>query len=171
VAGQGDQHLHDPGLEELRSSPDDQLPRRWTHVMSGERERRLAGQVYDPRNFIGSHRAFIGESSGRGPVGSGRLSAFLASRSRPVAKPGNQPMTIFKPAMALPLRSRSDVQGPNYSPTPRPAQPSGQSKPERKQPMSRYNRQRLYGVFTAVAFFSLLSPLVVASVTFATVPH
>jgi len=80
-------------------------------------------------------------------------------------------MPICKPTLALPLRSQFEVPGSNHIRIPRPAQPAGQPDPKGRQPMSRYRLQRLYGVFTAVAIVSLLSPLVMASATFMTIPH
>ena len=80
-------------------------------------------------------------------------------------------MPIRKPTLAVPLRSQFEAPGPNYTRIPPPAQPGGQTEPKGRQPMSRYHLQRLYGVFTAVAIVSLLSPLVMASATFMTVPR
>ena len=79
-------------------------------------------------------------------------------------------MSTCKPTLALPLRTRSEAPGSIYIPNPRPAQPSGQPKSQRKPSMSRNLIQRLYGAFTVIAVCGLLSPLLVASLTFTGAP-
>src|SRR5262249_568121 len=120
-----------------------------------------------PRRVIGLHRGFIGEPSGRGPVGRSRLSAFLVLRPTRIASSGDQPMSTQTSTLAQPLRSRSEAPGSIYIPTARPAQPRRQSQPKGRQRMSGFVRERIYGLFTAIAICGLLSPLAVASLTFA----
>ena len=79
-------------------------------------------------------------------------------------------MTALQSTLALPLRNRPEAPGSIYIPMPRLAQPGAQSQQSRTRTMSR-NIQRLYGVFTMIAVAGLLSPLVMASATFATVPR
>ena len=74
-------------------------------------------------------------------------------------------------AFVLPFRIRSDAAGSIYVPAAAPEQPTHQPKSQRRSSMSRSLSQRLYGFFTVVAVFGLLSPFVMASVTFSGVPH
>ena len=76
-------------------------------------------------------------------------------------------MATLNPTLAQPPRIRSGAPGSIYIAIPRPAQPSGQPRPERNQPVTHYLRQRLYGVLTALAVGSLLLPLLMAALTFA----
>jgi hypothetical protein len=54
---QGDQHLHDPRLDDPWLALNHQLPRRRPRVVTAERERRLARQIDHPRGFIGASSA------------------------------------------------------------------------------------------------------------------
>ena len=69
-----------------------------------------------------------------------------------------------------PLRARTAPQGSIYIPVARPAQPISHPSIQRSRPVRRPFIQRLYGVFTVIAVCGLISPLIVATLTFPVVP-
>jgi hypothetical protein len=64
-------------------------------------------------------------------------------------------MATRNPTLAQPPRSRSEAPGSIYIAIPA------------RRPVTHYLRKRLYGVLTALAVGSLLSPLLAAALTFA----